>query len=218
MNINSRVYRNDKWEDAPLVGRYVSKIGNQSLIFNPTVYLNIEGRDARGPGSPQASVPANMLYRFNGAMTKVYKSLGDDKMYRAEGRSLYLDAKMASQATRKLSLFRNVLVMSPITLSLGDDDPQTRAVAFAVDSTVIGALAHNELLNLIDIINHMDLNSYTLMAGLVDQMAAMDEKLDKVLAALNSLLFEVKKKQLSNDTFAVDQGLPWETVNEKGLH
>ena len=201
-----------------MITRYVSKVGNESLIFNPTVYLCIEANDRGRNSAPSAVIPATTIYRVNGMLTKVYRSIVDQKMYRAEGRSLYLDSNVAAKCIRKLSLYRNTLVVAPAVLSIGDADDrhQIMAVSFSVDDMQIGLLGHQDLLNLIDVIGHMDINSYTMMAGIIDQLSTMDTKLDRILEILNSMQapIRVPLPQMGGQPMA---GLTWTQNTTKGL-
>ena len=214
--INNKINRGDgTYTEGPLVEKYVSKVGNASLIFNPSIYLLVDSTNRFDPSQPRknAAVPGNAIYRFNSMLSKVYKDIMESKMYREDGRELYLDEKLASKASRRMSLFRNSVIVAPCVIYRGEDNPRLRGVTFIVEGEAIGELDHAELINIINQIEHLDLTTYSMLVGLSDQVNGVDEKLNLIIDMLH------QGPRAPNKTASIDQpiGLDFTAVRKKGM-
>ena len=87
---------------------YQSKIGNMSLIFNPSISLRIRSnqRDIRSDG---CTIPANLIYLFSASLNQVYNNALAKGTYK-EDEGLFLDPKVMATAARRLSLFKGAVI------------------------------------------------------------------------------------------------------------
>lgn len=182
LTIQSRTTRaKDDNSDGPMIVRYKSKIGNQSLIFSPTVALVLRGR---GQNRSDAWIPVNLFYRFTSTLSHAYHSLSTDKLYYSDKGTLYLDRKIADAQTRKISLFRNSLTLSP-DIAYDRTGKQMKGVLFSVDGTAMGVMGHNDVLGMVEMLDHFDINTYSLLAGVVDELESMSSKVDTILMTVS---------------------------------
>ena len=170
-------------DDAMLV-HYVSKVGSESLIFNPSVYITVRSRYSKDRNE-EAVIPMNQFYRFVTMLTQVYNSLQSKGVYREDG-GLFLDQKGARAAARRMSLFRASLTLFPDIIS-GPDNTQIKGVGFQVDKTKIGSISHMDTISLIDILDHMDLATYTIVVGLLEEMEGLNTGQQIIIDKLNHI-------------------------------
>lgn len=171
--------RDDKSDsNGPLITRYRSKVGNESLIFNPTVALVVRGR---GVQAADAWIPLPLIYRFTASLSHVYHKLQTEKLYNSADGTMYVDRNIALSVSRRLSLFRNAITLTPGVATDRTGKPM-KAIDFIVDEVNIGTMAHNEVLGFIDLIDHTDITNYAISAGIIDELEATNAKLDALLA------------------------------------
>lgn len=223
LNIQPRSTRNrdgSVTQDETLIVHYRSRIGNQSLIFSPTVALVLRGRN-RQQQSQDAWIPVNLFYRFTSTLSHAYHGLSTDKMFFQDKGALYVDRKIADAQARKISLFRNTLTLIPdiITSRSGQ---QMKAILFTVDGKPMGMMSHNEVLGMVELLDHFDVNTYTLLAGMVDEIESLSNKVDAVLTIsdrIEKLLIELTKSGRSAPAiFGLPDkqpGLQWEPAPTK---
>lgn len=164
--------------NSTLITRYRSKIGNESLIFNPTIALVIRGRQTQ---AADAWVPLPLIYRFTASLSGVYQNLQTEKLYNTVEGTMYVDRNIALANSRRLSLFRNSITLTPGVTTNRTGKP-TKAIDFIVDEVEIGTMAHTEVLGFIDLIDHMDIAGYAITAGIIDELESTNSKLDLILA------------------------------------
>jgi len=199
LTIQSRSTRNKEdgtQSDEPLVVRYKSKVGNQSLIFSPTVALVLRGR---GQNRLDAWIPVNLFYRFTSTLSHAYHSLTTDKLYYSDKGTMYMDKKISESQTRKISLFRNNLVLSP-DITYDRTGKQMKAILFSIDGEALGMMGHNEVLGMVELLDHFDVNTYSLLAGVVDEMESLHNKLDTVIlttSRIEKLLMKLEQSGTS---------------------
>lgn len=178
---------------------YTSKVGNVSLIFSPSLYLSIRPRKWNGTNRPEATVAANQFYRFTSMITQVYNNTLGKGVFR-EDDGLFLDQKAAAQAARRMSLFRYALTVFPDIMA-GPDGAQQKAIGFQLDKIKLGSMGLNEATGLVDVLDHMDLTTYTLVAGLLEDVddlhtanSIIIDKLTRIEALLSSGSTNVSEK------------------------
>lgn len=186
--IQSRTTRNGKESaDGPLITKYRSKIGNESLIFNPSISVTMRGYNQNTRGEINAWIPVNVFYRFTASLSYVYQQLSSDKLYyMSEDKTMFVDQKIASTKARKVSLFRNSLTMIPC-IFVTRSGTAMKGIDFQVDGSSIGAMAHTEILNVLDQFEHFDIMTFSLLAGVVDEMESMNGKLELILGKLDGI-------------------------------
>lgn len=193
MMIQNRNVRGKEEQDGPLISKYVSRVGNESLIFNPSVAISITSRVDK---SLNAYIPLSLFYRFTGNLTAVYSVISDNKLYRTEGNVIYVDKKKALEVARKLPLFRNTLTLVP-DVHVDRANTFTKGIAMLVEMKAIGIINHQEALGLIEQLDHLDITSYTLMAGIVDELESANTRLDSMMDMLQKIYELLQKKDIS---------------------
>lgn len=217
VHIQSRTTRGPSGEKTPqneaLVTEYRSKIGNVSLIFNPSVVIILRNRN---PNVSQVSamIPVSLFYRFTSTLSGVYQSLQKDKLFHSDSGVLYLDQKAAINYARKLSLFKNSLTIIP-EVHQDRSGKAVKGIGFRVDGEFIGTISHSEGLCLIDVLDHLDINTFSLLAGVVDELDSISRRtdiiLDKVSKIENILLQQNHKgpNTQKNPSTALNVNMPF---------
>lgn len=168
-------------KNKPMIKSYISKAGLESLIFNPTVGLMIQAIDYTNNGA-RVVVPIHLVYQFGGILSNVYGSLIDKNWYYVgEDHIMCPIVNEVQKRSKKISLFKTMMVMSP-TIIIDQQSSNEPGIQLKADGLDLGCLAHYEARALIDAINHMDITTYTLLAGLTEKVDSMDRKLDTILA------------------------------------
>lgn len=178
-NRNEKDKKTDSKE--PLIERYTSRIGNASLIFNPNVALVLK---CNGNYNLSAYIPERLFYRFTSLLHSVYQTLNDEKLFIVDGQNTYVDRNRQVELTRRLSLFQSALQIAPglVTTYSGS---VYRGVEFLVDKNSIGTVPHNEVLGILEQLEHLDIVNFSLISGLANEMVAVNEKLDQILEKLS---------------------------------
>ena len=170
-------------DDSMLVP-YQSKVGNMSLIFNPTVSLRIKPNSWDVKVDP-ASIPSNLIYRFNASLTQVYNNALAKGTYR-DDEGLFLDPKVMATTARRLSLFKGSLTIFPDIMTGADNTP-LRSITFQIDKQRLGSLPLPEVSALIDLIDHLDLATYLLVAGIMEEIDDLKKSNQIVLGYLDRI-------------------------------
>ena len=216
LTVQSRTVRSTKDTSSGsdlLITRYRSKIGNESLIFNPSIGLILRSRNNRNVSDALISI--NLIYRFTASLSTVYQKLQSEKLYHSEGNTLYVDQKLALHYSRKISLFRNSLTICP-AVSTDRTGKLIKGVIFTIEGNPIGTMNHSEVLGLLDILDHLDISTYALMAGVVDEMENMGRQMNMVMEKLTNiekLLIAMNNGTAMNQSQTSNPGLKWENID-----
>ena len=172
-------------ENRPLLQRHTSKNGFRSLIYNPTVGLQITNR-IKPMEHPAPTVPAHLIYQFVGQMQAVFRMLSKDHWYTVdeENGDITVIKKEAALAERRVSLFNTVIRIRPDFIFIRDVGFEP-GLNIILDNTLIGSMVYYEASALIDTISHLDLSTYSLLAGLAEKVDTMDQKLDYIISKLD---------------------------------
>lgn len=162
-----------------------SKVGNTYLIFAPTLYLSLRNRDWNGGARQEATILAHQVYRFNALLTQVYNNAMGKGVYR-EDNGLFLDQKATAAAARRMSLYHSSLTLFPDIMA-GPDNTQLKAIGFQVDKQKIGAMSLLDTMAMIDVLDHLDLTTYTLAAGLLEEMGNLQTLGEVILNRLDGI-------------------------------
>lgn len=181
---NTRTRDGKSETNGSLITRYRSKIGNESLVFNPSVALIIRGRGVKQ--AVDAWVPWSLIYRFTASLSHVYQKLQTEKLYNMADSVMYVDRNIALSVSRRLSLYRNSITLIPGVASDRTGKP-IRAIDLVVDEVTIGTMGHNEVLGLLDLIDHLDIANYALSAGIIDEMETTKLRLDSMQTQLTRI-------------------------------
>lgn len=63
----------------------------------------------------------------------------------------------------------------------------SKGIVFLVDGRPLGIANHQDVLSMIELLDHLDITGYTLMAGIVDELEAANDS----LKAMNELLQKI---------------------------
>src|SRR5699024_1665214 len=94
-------------KEQQLIVRHTSKIGNQSLIFNPRVCLTMRPNryvlNVKDDPMP-IIIPDTLYYRFTGVLSTVYTNMINSKKlyHRDENNVLFVDRKRSEEHTSEL--------------------------------------------------------------------------------------------------------------------
>ncbi|MDE6041145.1 MAG: hypothetical protein K2F99_06155 [Muribaculaceae bacterium] len=171
-------------------------------------------RPKGGTGPATAWITQTMFYRFVTALTTVYQGLTDDKLYHSEGTALYLDKKRAADTARRVSLFRNALTIVPCVMQMSES--YIRGVTLMVDSDVLGSMTHLEVLGLLEMLERFDINTFSLLAAVVDELELMSDRLTAMDMKLNELLAICKALQPAQPPPKPEESwLSWESIPDR---
>lgn len=171
----------DQYE--PLLKRHISRVGAQSLIFQPTIGLRISSKQDT---SLSAIVPGHLIYQLAGIFQAV---LSMEQKYRSnivltdpdDGHLMLTN--QASQYAKQISLFRSMLAIAPALVEQHDGKSEL-GLALYLDLNYIGCMSTEEAAAFIDSINRFDLSTYSLLAGISTKIMDIDEKLDRIILKL----------------------------------
>ena len=201
--------------NGPLITRHMSKIGTASLIFNPSVAIVIRPRGTNTMNS--AWITSTMFYRFVTALTTVYQGLSDDKLFHTENSVLYLDKKKAADISRRVSLYRNALTIMPCVMSLSES--YIRGINLMVDTDQLGSMTHLEALGFLELLERFDMTTFTLLAGVVDELEMMSDRLTTMDMKLNEILELCRAMQHASlqqkPSKQEESWLHWESVPDR---
>lgn len=182
--------------------------GDGMLIYNPIVTINV--RNSRVKDAPSINIPINKAYGLEDALSVVHNNLRVKGLFMNEGTKLYLDIKLAEQYSTKVNCFRDIVVFRPAVLYLptGED---VKGIQIICNSQLIAEIRHDEIRELCEVLNHLDVQTYVLVASMLEGQYLLDKKLDRVLEQNSELLMlvnrllksqEVNKQTNPSDPFA----------------
>lgn len=181
-------------------GRYESELydvwkptkGEEVLLFNPSISLVIRGRQGTEPTS--VLVPIHLVYTLEHCLSSVYERLHTKGLYRSEGGTLYMDGNIAGKTAVKLSLYRASLIMIPSVVIDKFSNKTLRGIRLTYDGNTIGNLQHTEVREICELLNHLDVNAYTMVLALAEKLTRMDQKMDKIIDG-QSMILSILKNQ-----------------------
>ena len=180
MNVQPKNQKNSNQgasSDGPLVTVHRSRVGNMTLVFSPTVALVVRSRSRSIEDN--AWIPLHLIPRFTSNVASVYHTLSDGKIVHSDNGKMFIDKKKAVSASVKMSLFRNGLMIAPAVLDSAGKP--TVGISMSIDGKIIGSMVHSEAMSLVDILDRLDLATYSVMAGMVDKLAEIDTKTEEIL-------------------------------------
>lgn len=179
-----QIVRNGESEYEPMLKRHTSKIGTQSIIFQPTVGLRIINRHS--PAGLSAMIPGQLIYQLAGLLQSLSAEIRkqtEDIYYKDPDTGIPNLTMSAHQYNRRLSVYRNMVVFAP-GLIRTKDDIIVPGISIYLDMDPLGSMSFDEVTGLVDVINRFDLSTFSLLAGITDRVISMDEKLDKIMRKL----------------------------------
>lgn len=190
-----------------------NKSDDAMLMFNPTISLVIRNRMAKD--TKAIIIPITMIYSFENCLSVIYNRLMTDGLYRMDKGTMYIDAKIAEKCSIKLSVFKDNITFIPIIIYTKHTEEPIKGIRLYLSGTPILELRHNDIREVCEILNHLDINTYTVALAMLEKMSTMDAKLDTMLANqvtmmeyLSSLIASqhTQSAKIASDSFS------WETV------
>ena len=181
--------REDRSEPGPLITKYVSKIGNESLIYSPKIALQIKSRNRENRAT--SIIPYNLIYRFTSILEVLYEKLSDRGLFKESGSELYLDKAVAAKHARRLTVYSAMVSVIPDVVVNPYTKESKRGVSIYDNDHFVGALVHHEVLALIDVLQRFDVNTFGLVSAIVDQLSDMQND----ISLINGNLLKVLENQ-----------------------
>lgn len=173
--------------DAPLLKEYTSKSNTKSLIFNPIAALTVKPGDPRASYDHEVLIPLTLIYQFSSVIYDVAehaaKLNGWTTLDPDTGRRIISQNDMH---IRKFSIFNAMLYIEPTLIGFQDQEQNPGILLRVNDSRgTIGTMYTYEASALVDMIGHMDVTSYSLLAAMAEQNTRIENKVDMILDKLN---------------------------------
>lgn len=187
VNVNKSATQGYKTIDAPLLKEYTSKAQTKSLIFNPIAALTIKPGDPRASFDHEVLIPLTLVYQFSSVIYDVAEHAAKlDKWTTLDpdtGRRIISQNDMH---IRKFSIFNAMLYIEPTLIGYQDQNQNPGILLRVNDSRgTIGTMYTYEVSALVDMISHMDVTSYTLLAAMAEQNTRIEHKVDMILDRLS---------------------------------
>lgn len=154
------------------------------LIYNPTISINVKNRY---DSQLSAIIPVNMAYALEDALNVMYENLQTKGLYTKDGNILYIDPKVADKCAVKIPCFTGSIILYPAKIQTKSGE-EIRAARVVSDGKVIADMRHEELRELCELINHLDIQTFSLIASLLEKIDNMDKKLDRIMEAQATIL------------------------------
>ena len=180
------------------------------VFYNPKIALLIVHRFDK---TAKYYVPINMLYALKDALKVMFNRITSKDMYAKVDGQLYLSEQNKTENKVKLTMFSDSIIFTPNIIEYENDDGliQKRGIKIEAlqdpDKTSI-ELDITELKNVYEILDRLDVNTYSLILSLAEQLGEMDQKLDKVIDLQTRILKLIEKESMQDfkDKFTVDWG------------
>lgn len=191
---------------------------DRMLIYNPTIGITVRNRFNKGDG---ILIPITLLYALSNKLMIVYNNLNTKGLYTTDGSKLYIDAKLADKAAVKLMSYRDTIIFYPVKVSVGSGE-EIKAIRIVANGKTIADMRHDEVRELCETLDHLDIQTFSLILSMMEQMNYMDEKLDRILQTQSEILQILKEQGLSHNKIQTPSynqsnattvaGLEWQRV------
>lgn len=195
-------------KEQQLIVRHTSKIGNQSLIFNPRVCLTMKPNrfvlNVKDDPIP-IIIPDTLYYRFTGVLSTVYTNMINSKKlyHRDENNVLFVDRKESNALARKLVLYGGTLVIYPTVVTTRNWNSPDRdapgivspGIGFQFNGKNYGFLSREDASSAFETLDHIDIKTYVLLATAIERLDHLDQKTDEILFILRDI-----QKKLTDGT------------------
>jgi len=161
----------------------------EMLIFNPSISLVVRNRTDR---NASVSIPISLTYALESCLSAVYSRLQTKGLYTMVNNELYLDANIAEKCAVKLSIYKSHIVLIPVVVHNTTTDEMLRGIRLWYGGNFVANLRHNEVRELCEVLNHLDIQAYTMILALAERITKMDEKLDQVISSQSLILSMLK--------------------------
>lgn len=125
------------------------------------------------------AIPIDHIYIFINVLQQVYKDLSNPKLFIKDTSGyIYMDKQTAKECSRKVKLFNGDAVISPAIFAFNAGE--IIGVTITYKGTLVGSMTHKEVRKLCELVNHMDIQVYSLLLNMVEQNLDISDKLDRM--------------------------------------
>lgn len=156
-------------------------------------------------------IPVSMFYALKDTLKVMYNRVLDKDMYTKINGKMYLNESKANENKVKLTMFSDSLIFTPVLIEYEANDTTNVKRGIKIESTQDDNkppinIDANELKTLYEVLNHLDINTYSLILSLIERMSSMDQKLDNILDTQHKILKLVEKENIKDikNQFTVD--------------
>lgn len=167
------------------------------LIYDPSISLIVKDHAT----NKQIMIPMNLISRVRDALYLMYQKLDTKGLYNIVDGKLYLDKKTAEKCQLKTQLFHGPLLFSP---TVYQDETESKAIHLSFQD-VKAVVKQEDIPTIYNVLERLDIHTYSLMLTLLERMDEMDQKMDVVLDLLTNLL---EKQELTQEMVAQILKLP----------
>lgn len=176
------------------------------VFYNPKIAIVIQNKFQK---EIKFYVPYTVFYNLKDTLRVMYSRLLQEGLYTTQDGILYVDQKNAMKKRIKISVFSDSLMFTPVAIQINEDENLWERGVKITSSTNEGILQLdiNEVKTLFEVLDRLDINTYSLILSMAEQLSEMDEKLDEVLNIQRKILKLLAKSanQTSNpNDFTVD--------------
>lgn len=180
------------------------------VFYNPKIALVIAHRFDK---NSKYYVPMSMFYALKDALKVMFNRIASKDMYAKVDGQLYLSEQKKIENKVKLTMFSDSVVFTPVVIEYENDDGLVQKRGVRIESiqnaekTPID-LDINELKTSYEVLDRLDINTYSLILSLAEQLGEMDQKIDKVIDLQTRILKLIEKESMQDfkDKFTVDWG------------
>jgi hypothetical protein len=152
-----------------------------------------------------------MFYALKDTLKVMYNRVLDKDMYTKINGKMYLNESKANENKVKLTMFSDSLIFTPVLIEYEVNDTTNVKRGIKIESAQDDNkppinIDANELKTLYEVLNHLDINTYSLILSLIERMSSMDQKLDDILDTQHKILKLVEKENIKDikNQFTVD--------------
>lgn len=167
------------------------------LIYDPSIALVIKDHST----GKQLLIPVNMLNRVRDALYMMYQKLDTKGLFTTVDGKLYVDKKVAESCQLKTQLFKGPLIFTPTVYT----DENVHKAIYMMYQDVRIIVKQDDIPSIYNVLERLDVHTYSLMLTMLERMDEMDQKLDTVIDLLNVLM---SKQELSNEMIKQLMKLP----------
>lgn len=172
--------------DQQIFREHVSKHGDTSIIYDPTIGITFSGIEL---GGESFMIHANDIYRVASILHGILQGLtNDSRLFRTDADHTFLDKTIAKEYTKRLMNWQKEVFFSPTIIVTPNGDQ--RGVRIFTKRATITTITQLEVVDLINMIEHLDITTCEIMASLLDAMSQINRKLTRI----EDTLVEINRK------------------------
>lgn len=177
------------------------------VFYNPKIAIMIRSRLDK---TAKYFVPMTMFYSLKDALRIMYGRLAGKELYSKEDGVLYLNQSKVAENSIKLSIFSDSFIFKPALIEVSEEETKRGINIISTRSSDIAPLEMdvNEVKTIYEIIDRLDVNTYTLILAMAEQLGEMDLKLDKIMDVQSKILKLIEKNTVTN--MAEQFNVEWE--------